>query len=816
MNRRFFALLPFWRLRILHFLPALILAGWLASAAVPDGYQIPPPSLVSVADAPLAPVVTVSPDQQTLSIGQRPGLPPIAELAEPELRLAGLRINPVHGGSSRSSYFTGLSLLGLATREEKPVTGFPAGARLQEITWSPDSRWLAVIVTGEREQQLWLVDARTAIARRLPAPPLLAPQGKGFAWWPDSRSLICATVPEGRPAPPAAPAVPATPTIQETAEQKAAAPTYQDLLKNSHDEILLEYFLRSRLVRVTLDGQSTPLGQPGLFTSFTPAPGGKYLLVQSTHRPFSYLVPLARFPRRVEIWDETGKPVKTLTDQPLAENIPIGSDAVRDGARLHFWCASAPDTICWVEALDGGDPKNERSERDALGALAAPFDGPSKQLAVLGYRFSRIWWGERLALLSESWRKTRRERLWQIFPAQPAAKPALLYDLSSEDHYADPGDPLTYSAPGGQPLLLTADGGESLFFTGTGASPEGSRPFLDKYNLASKKSARLWQSRPPCYESVACLLDPAAGRLLLQRESVTEPPNYFLQTLRDGELTRLTHFPHPAPLLKEVKKELIQYRRSDGVSLTATLYLPPGYTPASGPLPVLMWAYPTEYKSSAAAGQVNLSPCRFVRTDANSLAIWSLSGYAVLDNPAMPIIGEGDTEPNDTYLEQLVASARAAVDELVRRGIADPERIAIGGHSYGAFMTANLLAHSDLFACGIARSGAYNRTLTPFGFQAEDRTLWEAPEVYLRMSPFMHAAKINEPILLIHGEADNNQGTFPLQSERFYNAIKGLGGTARLVLLPFESHGYRARESTLHVLWEMNRWLELHLKGAKQ
>jgi dipeptidyl aminopeptidase/acylaminoacyl peptidase len=188
-------------------------------------------------------------------------------------------------------------------------------------------------------------------------------------------------------------------------------------------------------------------------------------------------------------------------------------------------------------------------------------------------------------------------------------------------------------------------------------------------------------------------------------------------------------------------------------------------------------------------------------------------GYAVFDDPSMPIIGEGDKEPNDSFVKQLVMSAEAAVNKLVELGIADRRKIAIGGHSYGAFMTANLLAHSDLFAAGIARSGAYNRTLTPFGFQREERTYWEAPEVYYNMSPFMHADKINEPMLMIHGHADNNSGTFPIQSERMFAAMKGHGGKARLVMLPHESHGYRARESILHVLWETDQLLENYVKN---
>lgn len=228
-----------------------------------------------------------------------------------------------------------------------------------------------------------------------------------------------------------------------------------------------------------------------------------------------------------------------------------------------------------------------------------------------------------------------------------------------------------------------------------------------------------------------------------------------------------------------------------------------------------MWAYPAEFKSADAAGQVKDSPYKFNRISYWGPQAFLTMGYTVLDNFSVPIVGEGDKEPNDTYIPQLVASAEAAVDEVVRRGVADRNRIAVGGHSYGAFMTANLLTHTRLFKAGIARSGAYNRTLTPFGFQAEERNYWQAPDVYNAMAPFNYADHIKDALLMIHGEQDNNSGTFPIQSERMYAAVKGLGGTARLVLLPNEAHAYRARESIMQMLAEMNNWLETYVKQAK-
>ena len=190
-----------------------------------------------------------------------------------------------------------------------------------------------------------------------------------------------------------------------------------------------------------------------------------------------------------------------------------------------------------------------------------------------------------------------------------------------------------------------------------------------------------------------------------------------------------------------------------------------------------------------------------------------LNGYAVLDNAAMPIVGDPRTV-NDHFVEQVVMDAKAAVEKAVAMGVTDPARVGVGGHSYGAFMTANLLCHTDLFAAGIARSGAYNRTLTPFGFQSESRTLWQAPDMYFKVSPFLSADKIKGALLLIHGEADNNPGTFPVQSERMYQAVRGNSGTVRYVSLPYESHGYEARESVGHTLYEMITWFDKYVKNA--
>ncbi|RMH22097.1 MAG: S9 family peptidase [Acidobacteria bacterium] len=791
--------------------PVAALAGAFPALAE-TAYQTPPQALVDIVDAPLTPDVMIAPGGDLLLLLEPRSLPSIAELAAPELRLAGLRFNPRTDGPSRSWPAVAMNLVEVGSGAERPVSGLPQAPRIDAPSFSPDGAHVAFAHTDVERGviELWVLQVAEGEARRVLERPLHRVVRRPLAWV-DDHTLMVTLVPADRgPAPPP-PRVPAGPVIRQNLGETSPARTYQDLLENAHDEALFAHHLRSQLALVDLDGEVTPIGDPALVWSYEPSPDGRYAVVETLHRPFSYLVPASRFPRRIEIVDRAGDRVRLIADLPLQEGVPTTFGSVPTGPRSVTWRGDAGATLAWVEALDGGDAGVEAEERDRLFLLPAPFAGEPRPWIKLAHRLSSVYWGrDDLALVASWWWKTRNVRLLRASPGAPEQAPETLVDRSWEDRYNDPGTPVTVANAGGRQVLL-ADG-DAIYMIGEGASPEGNRPFLDLFDLRSKTTRRLFRSAAPYYERPILPLDAAAAQLLTRRESVDEPPNYFLRPLAGGEPRQLTFFPHPTPQLKGIRKELLRYRRDDGVELTATLYLPPGYSPEQGPLPTLLWAYPREYKSAAAAGQVDDSPYRFDRIGWWSPLVWLTQGYAVLDDPKMPIVGEGDEEPNDTFRRQLVASAKAAVDEVVRRGVAKPGHIAIAGHSYGAFMTANLLAHSDLFAAGIARSGAYNRTLTPFGFQSEERTFWQAPEVYFAMSPFMHVDKIDEPILLIHGEADNNSGTFPIQSERFYNALKGHGAIARLVMLPYESHGYRARESNLHVLWETYNWLETYVR----
>lgn len=793
----------------------LAMTATTLSAEETSGYQLPPEEIIEIVDAPMSPTVSLSPDNNWMLIAFRPGLPSIKELSQPELRLAGLRFNPETFAPKRGWYYDKLILKNIKNGESFEIKNLPAEKHLTNLSWSPNSEMVAFTNTTDTSLNLWLVKVEDYTAKIVSEMPLNDVSDRPFRWHPSSKYFIVKSVPHGEQPPPQKSPVPDGPIIRENIGGKAPARTYQDLLKNRYDEEIFTYYMTAQLYTLSPEGKAKPLGAPGMFRYYGYSPDGNYILTESLHPPYSYIVPYDRFPLKSEIWNKNGETVFEVADLPLAENIPIAYGSTRTGRRNIGWRSDVPATLYWVEALDDGDAGKEADYRDKVVTLSAPFIGEPRDLISLNLRYSSIDWGtDDLALVNSYWWKTRSTKTWVVAPGKNDVEPRILFDRSTEDRYANPGSPIHTENKFGRSVLLTSADGKFLYYKGTGASPEGDRPFIDQMDLMTKETTRLFQSEAPYYESPTTIVDLDKGTYITSRESVDTPPNYLLKSFNDDKIIELTDFTHPTPSLKDVQKEVIRYERADGVQLMADLYLPPGYTTEDGPLPMLMWAYPREFKSADAASQVKGSPYKFIRVGWSSSTIWLSLGFAVLDGPTMPIIGEGEAEPNDTFIEQLVASAQAAVDEVVRRGVADPDRIAIGGHSYGAFMTANLLAHSDLFRLGIARSGAYNRTLTPFGFQSEERTLWEAPEIYFAMSPFMHAEKINEPILLIHGEADNNSGTYPMQSERFYSALKGHGATVRLIMLPQESHGYRARESVLHMLYESATWLDKYVKNA--
>lgn len=789
---------------------ALCLLLCAAPLAGQESYQKAPPPIPEILDAPATPLVSLSPTRDRLLLVQGIKFFSIAELSGPMARLAGYRINTLNTAPHRAARYTGFTLVTLNSGAEKILTT-PPGGQFGFPIWSPDGRLFAVLKYNVSTVELWIGDAQAGTLRRLRGMLLNAAQGDPIQWLPDGQSLLCQTIPAGRGKPPIDARSPSGPVTQEAKGNTSLVRTYQDLLENAHDELLFDHYFTAQLVRVNArSGQTTPVGKPGIYSSVEPSPDGAHLLVTKLHRPYSYLFPASFFPRDVEVWDATGKAEFKLASLPLADDLPPG--AVMPGPRRAHWRPTAPATLVWVEALDGGNSRKKVPHRDKIVMLKAPFLGPSEELMRTEHRFSAISWGEKswVALVKEYQSSKRWNRTHLVNPDAPAEPSRLLWDLSAQDRYNDPGSPMMRTLATGQRAMRV--NGNFIYLSGAGSSSEGDRPFLDRLNLETFQTERLFQCDEHSYETIIALATPDATQIITRHESPTNPPNYQLRSLKENSRRELTHFPDSAPQLRGIKRQLITYARADGVQLSATLYLPADHRPGQR-LPTFLWAYPREYNDADTAGQVAGSPSRFTTFYSASQLYLVTQGYAVIDGAAMPVVGDTKTM-NDTFLDQITASARAAIDKAVELGVTDPERVGVGGHSYGAFMTANLLAHSDLFRAGIARSGAYNRTLTPFGFQSERRTLWEAPELYLKLSPFLAANKIKEPLLLIHGEDDNNSGTFPLQSERMFQAIRGNGGTARLVLLPGESHSYDARESVEHVLAEMVAWLDKHVKHA--
>jgi dipeptidyl aminopeptidase/acylaminoacyl peptidase len=789
-------------------IPPLVTLVAPAAASAEEAYRIPPQVVVDVLDRPPTPELSLGPRRSNALLIHRAGMPGIEDLAEPMLPLAGRRVNPRTNGraDNRRGRILKLEVLRLEDGRTLEIQ-VPRDPNLGHPIWSPDGRRVAFTQTRRSGIELWVAEVETGRAWRTTEPNLNLASGP-CEWLPDSAHLLCRFVPDGRKAAPAAAPLPKGPVVQETSGARAQVRTFQDLLGGEEDVKRYEHYLTSQPAVVPVrGGRRIDLGQPGIFGKVEPSPDGRFFLVERIVPPYSYLVPEPYFPRAVEVWDRKGEVVFRLADLPLAEAVPIWG--VRTGPRGYRWRPDGDAVLLWVEALDDGDPRKEVEFRDRLMTLEAPYQGEPTELFRFEWRFRGADWGRSgFAFLSEIDREKQWTRTWYVSLEEGRpGESRLVFDRGMYDAYNDPGDFVIRSDGTGRRFVLEEGG--HVFLAGGGGSPQGDHPFLDRLDLETLGTDRLFQSEAGTYEFVLAPLD-ESGRIILTRfETTSDPPNYFVRDLEDGRRRALTDFPDPAPELDGVEKQLITYWREDGIELSATLYLPAGYRPGER-LPTVLWAYPREYTDPRVASQVRGSPHRFTGVAGASHLFLLTQGYAVLDGPAMPIVGE---EGNDTFVEQLVMSAKAAVDKVVAMGVADPRRIGVGGHSYGAFMTANLLAHCDLFAAGIGRSGAYNRTLTPFGFQNERRTFWEAADVYFTLSPFMHADRIKAPILLIHGDADNNSGTFPLQSQRLFHALKGLGGTSRLVMLPHESHGYAARVSVLHVVAEMIDWFDRYLKG---
>jgi len=801
-----------------------------APAPAPSGYNQPPKEILDVMRAPSPPAISVSPTQNTILLISWQDYPPMSRVAKPFLRLAGARVetgnhsrHDTPGGYGIKPCASAFELIQIAGGARTPVV-LPSGTCADNPKWSADGKQFAFANVAHDSVELWVGDARGGKVHKIPGVRLNPMLDHELKWMPDQRTLLVKLVPDGRGAPPGRPVVPSGPSIQEAYGEKGQSSTYEtrDTLNNKHDEDLFDYYALSQVALVdTTTAKITRLGKPANFEAVEPAPDGHHLLVIAIHRPYSYVTTHERFPRTVEVWDTIHRrkiQTHTLAKLPLADRVPIHGEPL--GPREFDWRANEPATLVWAEALDGGDWNIKVPARDKVLMQKAPFSTPAIEIMRTEQRFQGIAWTERAntALLYEYDHNRHWTRTFVVNVDDAAQKPRLLWDRSTEEKYANPGTPVSRRLPNGVPVVRMD--GDTIYLSGLGASTDGDRPFLDSLDLTTQKSERLFRSDKAAFERFLSFTDKHARSFMTSHQSVIDPPNAFLYTLGapvvapPGEATfaatrsAITHIPDPAPVVRAIKKRLVKYKRADGVDLSFTLYTPPGYVEGTR-VPTILYAYPLDYADASKAGQVSGSQATFTRLRLHRLLL--LAGYALIDGASFPIVGD-PRKAYDTYTEQLVADAKAAVDEAVRLGVADPSRIGVTGHSHGALMTVNLLAHSDLFRAGVATSGSYNKTLTPFGFQSERRTVWEAPEVYQKVSPFFFADKLKTPVLIVHGADDANPGTTPLQASKLYEAIRGNGGTTRLVMLPHEPHWYTAMESNEQLIYEMVQWFDKYVK----
>jgi len=799
-----------------------------------SGYNQPPKNILDVMHAPSPPTPKVSPTLDTILLVSMQDYPPISRVATPFLRLAGARVEPKNhskhdtpGGYGITPCARDFALVHVADGAQIHVA-LPAGACPGGPVWAADGKRFAFVNLAPDAVELWIGEAKTGKVYPVPGAHLNPMFNDELQWMPDQKTLLVKLVPAGMGPPPPEPVVPIGPSIQQTEGEKGQSSTYEnrDTLSNKHDEDVFDYFAASQLAFVdAATGAITPVGKPGNYESLDPAPDGLHILVTAIHKPYSYVTTYDRFPQEVEVWDASDRSrvlAHTIASLPLADRVPIGGVPV--GPRDFSWRATDPATLVWAEALDGGDWNVKVPARDKILLLKAPFDSPAVEIARLEQRYDGFSWSEQpaISLLHEYDfnRHWRRSFLIDVDDQQP--KPRLLWDLSTDEKYANPGNPVKRQLANGS--WVVRQDGNSIYLAGVGSSPDGDRPFLDRLDLKTLKSERLFRSDRTSFERFLSFTGPDTRTFLTWHQSPTDPPNAFARTLGKslvddapaGEAAfastsvAITHIPDPAPAVRAIKKRLVKYKRADGLDLSFTLYTPPGYKEGTR-VPTILYAYPLDYADASKAGQVAGSQETF--TQLRQYRLLLLAGYAIIDNAAFPIVGD-PKKAYDTYLEQLVADARAAVDEAVRLGVADPDRIGVTGHSHGALMTANLVAHSDLFRAGVATSGSYNKTLTPFGFQNERRSVWEASDVYLKVSPFFFADKLKTPLLIVHGAEDANPGTTPLQGQKLYEAIRGNGGTTRLVMLPHEPHWYTAMESNEQLVYEMLRWFDKYVKDA--
>lgn len=811
-------------------------------------YQMPPKEIAEIIMSKPFPNVTLSPNNTQGVIAERESsLVPLATLAAEELRIGGIRINPRNFTRTRQSFFNTITLLDVATGGLTQIAEMPSDAMIREIKWSPSGKYFCFLNETPEEMELWRVNATETVPKAIKINKhkvnTTISNGNPYEFLDDERIIYKSVPADIGPVP--TPALPDGPVVQENIGERRSVRTFQDLLSSPFDKVLYDYYC-TVVFAIYDNGETSIAGPEGVVRDYDLSPDGRYMIVTTEQHPYSYIEGHNSFPSIREIRTTSGETLVILSDTNKEKAEKELRDKARkdstitqqpeDPRKVGFeWRNDLPATLVWRETdittepspTDAPDPganneeeKPEKTFTDKIYQSSEPFNLDQKQLVLAPeYKIGRITWGNSgLAVYTETSQKQKFRRTVAFTPCDTIAPKYILFtestDVDTLGNFPIYGSPWTVTNQYGKRVLYTDSKCSHIFLYDTRRpDAEGDNfSFIDKITLKDGKIENLWSAAAPYLERVMAITDFNRLKFISERQSVTEVPNYFSVDTgkRRKSHKQFTFFENPVPILSKATREFVTYKRADGVTLCANLWLPAGYDKEKdGKLPVLMWGYPYEFKCVAEAEKRRPARYNFLRPGNGSAVLWVTQGYAVLDGISMYIIAEDkEKEPNDVFLSQLIMNAEAAINFVDSIGVGDRDRVAIGGHSYGGFMTANLLAHTDLFKAGVARSGAYNRSLTPFGFQSERRSYWKAKEVYDKMSPFNYADKLKTPILIIHGQVDNNTGTFPIQSERLYHAVAGHGGTARYLQLPYESHGYNAYENVMHLLYETGAWLE--------
>src|ERR1051326_5582771 len=579
--------------------PPLFLAAALLSIATialsaerVAGYDLPPQYVLDVLHAPAPPRPNLSPTRASALLVAWVEYPPMTQVAEPFLKLAGVRVEPrtrrkhdTPGGYGVAPCAQTLSVVDVATRRETPIA-LPPGGCADGFAWAPDGATFAFRNTSRDAVELWAGsrDGKTHRVGDVRLNPML---GSSHQWAPDNKTLLVKVVPAGMGAAPAAEAGAEGPRIQEsTGGGEFSTYEARDTLRNQADAALFEYYGTSQLALVDVaSGAVTRIGVPAVLSDVRLSPDGEHILVTSIRKPYSYAVTYGRFAHDVEVWDRAGK-ATPLAQVPVAEHVPI--HGVPAGPRDHDWRPTEPATVVWAEALDGGDWKAKVPARDKVMMQSAPFTSNPVEIARTEQRYQGIDWSERrgVGLLREYDDNRHWRRTFLIDAEHLETKPRLIWALSGEESYEYPGQPVYRILPNGK--WAVRQKGDTIFLDGEGASPSGDRPFLDSFDLRTGKSRRLFRSGKDAYEYVVSFANDAADALLTWRQTPSDPPNLMLRTLgapvpnaAPGEATvattvsAVTHIPDPTPAVRAIKKRLVTYKRKDGIDLSFTLYTPP-------------------------------------------------------------------------------------------------------------------------------------------------------------------------------------------------------------------------------------------------